>query len=45
MEQEQQTPPKKLDPSQLELPETLPILPLHGFVFYPGMGLDRKSVV
>jgi ATP-dependent Lon protease, bacterial type len=42
MEQEQQTPPKKLDPSQLELPETLPILPLHGFVFYPGMGFPLQ---
>ena len=38
MENEQQETPKKTDPTQLELPESLPILPLHGFVFYPGMG-------
>lgn len=42
MEQEQQTPPKKMDPSELELPESLPILPLHGFVFYPGMGFPLQ---
>ena len=42
MEQEQQTPPKKVDPSELALPETLPILPLHGFVFYPGMGFPLQ---
>ena len=42
MENEQQTPQKKLDPSELPLPETLPILPLHGFVFYPGMGFPLQ---
>ncbi|MBV5318680.1 MAG: endopeptidase La [Desulfobulbaceae bacterium] len=42
MENEQQTPQKKMDPSQLELPEILPILPLHGFVFYPGMGFPLQ---
>jgi ATP-dependent Lon protease len=42
MEQEQHASQKKLDPSQLELPETLPILPLHGFVFYPGMGFPLQ---
>jgi ATP-dependent Lon protease len=42
MENEQQAPQKKLDPSQLELPETLPIMPLHGFVFYPGMGFPLQ---
>jgi ATP-dependent Lon protease len=42
MENEQQTPQKKLDPSQLELPEILPIMPLHGFVFYPGMGFPLQ---
>ena len=42
MENEQQAPQKKLDPSQLEIPEALPILPLHGFVFYPGMGFPLQ---
>lgn len=42
MENEQQTPPKKLDPTELALPESLPILPLHGFVFYPGMGFPLQ---
>ncbi len=36
--------PKKqnIDTSQLEIPEELPILPLHGFVFYPGMGFPLQ---
>ncbi|NLX19126.1 MAG: endopeptidase La [Desulfobulbus sp.] len=49
MEQDQQTqqtpqqdPPRKVDPSELALPESLPILPLHGFVFYPGMGFPLQ---
>jgi len=42
MENEQQAPPKKLDPTELALPESLPILPLHGFVFYPGMGFPLQ---
>jgi ATP-dependent Lon protease len=42
MENEQQPPQKKLDPSLLELPEILPIMPLHGFVFYPGMGFPLQ---
>ncbi len=42
MENEQQEQPKKLDPSQLEIPESIPILPLHGFVFYPGMGFPLQ---
>jgi ATP-dependent Lon protease len=42
MEQEQQTSQKKMDPSLLDLPESLPILPLHGFVFYPGMGFPLQ---
>ena len=42
MENEQQSQPKKMDPSQLEVPELLPILPLHGFVFYPGMGFPLQ---
>ena len=42
MENEQQAPPKKMDPAELEIPESLPILPLHGFVFYPGMGFPLQ---
>jgi len=42
MENEQQAPQKKLDPTELALPESLPILPLHGFVFYPGMGFPLQ---
>ena len=42
MENEQQVPQKKMDPSQLEVPESLPILPLHGFAFYPGMGFPLQ---
>ena len=42
MENEQKTTQKKLDPAQLELPESLPIMPLHGFVFYPGMGFPLQ---
>jgi len=42
MENEQQAPQKKMDPSLLEIPAILPILPLHGFVFYPGMGFPLQ---
>ncbi|MDD2465087.1 MAG: endopeptidase La [Desulfobulbus sp.] len=42
MENELETTQKKLDPSQLDLPKTLPIMPLHGFVFYPGMGFPLQ---
>ena len=42
MEKEQEITQKKLDPSQLDLPEILPIMPLHGFVFYPGMGFPLQ---
>jgi ATP-dependent Lon protease len=42
MEQEQQASRKKVDPTLLDLPESLPILPLHGFVFYPGMGFPLQ---
>jgi len=31
-----------IDPLGLQVPETLPILPLHGFVFYPGMGFPLQ---
>jgi len=42
MENEQQASQKKMDPSRMEIPESLPILPLHGFVFYPGMGFPLQ---
>ena len=31
-----------VDPASLQVPETLPILPLHGFVFFPGMGFPLQ---
>ena len=31
-----------VDPNLLEIPEELPILPLHGFVFFPGMGFPLQ---
>ncbi len=33
---------KSVDPLTLPVPEELPILPLHGFVFYPGMGFPLQ---
>ncbi|WP_028583314.1 endopeptidase La [Desulfogranum mediterraneum] len=42
MENEQSIQKKKVDPSQLEVPDSLPILPLQGFVFYPGMGFPLQ---
>ena len=33
---------KKVDPASLAVPETLAILPLYGFVFYPGMGFPLQ---
>ncbi len=40
--QEEHAQPRKIDPTRLDIPETLPILPLHGFVFYPGMGFPLQ---
>ncbi|MFZ5758749.1 MAG: endopeptidase La [Thermodesulfobacteriota bacterium] len=31
-----------VDPMQLDIPDVLPILPLHGFVFFPGMGFPLQ---
>ncbi|MEN8189359.1 MAG: endopeptidase La [Thermodesulfobacteriota bacterium] len=31
-----------VDPTQLDVPGTLSILPLHGFVFFPGMGFPLQ---
>ncbi|MDR2550301.1 MAG: endopeptidase La [Desulfobulbus sp.] len=42
MENEQQPSQKKMDPAELVIPEILPVLPLHGFVFYPGMGFPLQ---
>ncbi len=33
---------KPVDPTSLPVPDVLPILPLHGFVFYPGMGFPLQ---
>ena len=38
----QQTVQDKVDPQALPVPEILPILPLHGFVFFPGMGFPLQ---
>jgi len=32
----------KIDPQSLSVPEILPILPLNGFVFFPGMGFPLQ---
>ncbi|MBW6520239.1 MAG: endopeptidase La [Desulfoarculaceae bacterium] len=42
MEKEQQQTEKRVDPASLAVPEILSILPLHGFVFYPGMGFPLQ---
>jgi ATP-dependent Lon protease len=46
MEKEQQQAEKqaqkKVDPATLAVPEILSILPLHGFVFFPGMGFPLQ---
>jgi ATP-dependent Lon protease len=42
MEKEKQQTKKKMDPNSLAVPEILPILPLHGFVFFPGMGFPLQ---
>ncbi len=42
MDNGQQGKQTKVDPTKLEVPNFLPILPLHGFVFYPGMGFPLQ---
>lgn len=42
MAAEEQKQEKVVDPLSLPIPETLPILPLHGFVFFPGMGFPLQ---
>ena len=42
MANEQEQEQKKVDPIELGVPEILPILPLQGFVFYPGMGFPLQ---
>ncbi len=39
---EEKTKEELVDPLRLQVPEKLPILPLHGFVFYPGMGFPLQ---
>ncbi|GBE12836.1 lon protease 2 [bacterium BMS3Bbin14] len=33
---------KRVDPLALQVPEILPVLPLYGFVFFPGMGFPLQ---
>lgn len=33
---------KRIDPQTIPIPEVLPILPVHGFVFFPGMGFPLQ---
>ncbi len=33
---------KRIDPLTLQVPENIPVLPLHGFVFFPGMGFPLQ---
>ncbi len=42
MENQQTTQEKNIDPQSLPVPEILPVLPLHGFVFFPGMGFPLQ---
>ena len=42
MEMEEQNAEKRVDPTSLAVPESLPLLPLHGFVFFPGMGFPLQ---
>jgi ATP-dependent Lon protease len=42
MENQEPTKDTNIDPASLQVPETLPILPLHGFVFFPGMGFPLQ---
>jgi len=42
MENQPQRKEPTVDPTSLQVPETLPILPLHGFVFFPGMGFPLQ---
>lgn len=39
---DKQQPEKRIDPQTLPIPDTLPILPIHGFVFFPGMGFPLQ---
>ncbi len=32
----------RVDPMELQIPEVLPVLPVYGFVFYPGMGFPLR---
>ena len=41
-EQAEKQAQKKVDPATLAVPEILSLLPLHGFVFFPGMGFPLQ---
>ena len=41
-DQSQNSQKKPQDPTLLPIPKELPILPLHGFVFFPGMGFPLQ---
>jgi ATP-dependent Lon protease len=42
MEKENKEQEARVDPLTLQIPEFLPLLPLHGFVFFPGMGFPLQ---
>ena len=33
---------RRVNPASLPVPDELPVLPLHGFVFFPGMGFPMQ---
>ena len=37
-----EAPEKRINPATMPLPAELPVLPLHGFVFFPGMGFPLQ---
>ncbi len=37
-----ETPNQSINPTELEIPNELAVLPLHGFVFFPGMGFPLQ---
>ena len=38
----EETPHRSVNPTELEIPNELAVLPLHGFVFFPGMGFPLQ---
>jgi len=41
-EQEEGKAAKRVNPADLPIPKVLPVLPLHGLVFFPGMGFPMQ---